>query len=179
MQRVVLLLRDVFDYSARETAKALAISEANARTLHLRARRAMSAYDAERTSSTHKRHEAAKTALERFMTCVAEGDVAGFERLLAADARTLTDGGGEFHAGTGPVTGRKNVALLFVGLSKKSTAAVRMDLQTLNGQPAFIIQRLPREGFASKFVLTGDVDANGRLTRIYVVLASRKLTSVH
>jgi RNA polymerase sigma-70 factor, ECF subfamily len=38
MQRVVLILRDVFDYSARETAGALAISEANARTTHLRAR---------------------------------------------------------------------------------------------------------------------------------------------
>ena len=40
MQRATLLLRDVFDYSARGAAGALGLSEANARTTHLRARRA-------------------------------------------------------------------------------------------------------------------------------------------
>src|SRR4029077_2785208 len=43
MQRATLLLRDVFDYSGREAARALGISEASARTTHLRARRALAA----------------------------------------------------------------------------------------------------------------------------------------
>src|SRR5205807_6487914 len=47
-QRAVLLLRDVFDYSVRETASALDLSEANTKTIHHRARQAMSAYDAAR-----------------------------------------------------------------------------------------------------------------------------------
>ena len=44
-QRAVLLLRDVFDYSVRETAAALGMSEPNVKTTHHRARRAMAAYD--------------------------------------------------------------------------------------------------------------------------------------
>src|SRR5690242_9027045 len=51
-QRAVLLLRDVFDYSARETAAALDISEANVRIVHHRARGAMRAYDGERCVPT-------------------------------------------------------------------------------------------------------------------------------
>ena len=54
MQRAALLLRDVFDYSARETARALGISEANARTTHLRARRALAAYEATRRPITRR-----------------------------------------------------------------------------------------------------------------------------
>ena len=49
-QRAVLLLRDVFDYSVRETARALGFTEANVKTLHLRARRALAAYDRTRRS---------------------------------------------------------------------------------------------------------------------------------
>jgi RNA polymerase sigma-70 factor (ECF subfamily) len=51
-QRAVLLLRDVFDYAVRETAEALDLSEANVKTTHLRARRAMEAYDRERCVPT-------------------------------------------------------------------------------------------------------------------------------
>jgi RNA polymerase sigma-70 factor (ECF subfamily) len=43
-QRAVLILRDVFDYSAAEVASALNMSEGNVRTVHHRARRAMRTY---------------------------------------------------------------------------------------------------------------------------------------
>src|SRR5207244_2976494 len=46
--RAVLLLRDVFDYSIKETAAALDRSEANVKTTHHRARRAMAGYDSAR-----------------------------------------------------------------------------------------------------------------------------------
>ncbi len=179
MQRAVLLLRDVFDYSGRETARALGISEANARTTHVRARRAMSAHDAERGSLTPTPTDAAKTALERFLTCISQGDVAAVESLLSADARALTDGGGEFHANIQPVVGRARVAALFVGLARHSEPPTRIEAHVFNGQPGFLIERLPRPGFASKFVITADVDAEGCVARIYTVLASRKLKAIH
>ena len=179
MQRAVLLLRDVFDYSVRETAKALDISETNARTTHMRARRVIRGYDTDRTPSRRERHDMAAAALERFLTFVSQGDVDAVESLLAADARALTDGGGEFHANTRPVVGAANVARLFVGLATRSESVVRVQRQVLNGQPAFVIQRVVCTGYAPKFVLLADVDDGGCLTCVYSVLASRKLAGVH
>ena len=178
MQRAVLLLRDVFDYSVRETACALGISQANARTTHLRARRAMRGYEALRLPSGRARTEAAKMTLERFLACVSQGDVTAVEALLAADARALTDGGGEFHANTQPIAGRASVARFFVGLAKQSGPVIRIDRRLLNGQPALVVERSARAGSASRFIVTADIDAAGSLSRIYTVLASRKLMAV-
>jgi hypothetical protein len=66
----------------------------------------MSGYDSERGRPLRDRQATARAALEQFLACVSRGDVAGVESLLAADARALSDGGGEFHANVKPVLGR-------------------------------------------------------------------------
>ena len=175
-QRAVLLLRDVFDYSGRETAAALGISEANVRTTHSRARRAMKGYEDDRL--IRRDWDRAVQALDRFLACVADGDVAGVEAWLAADVRALTDGGGEFHVNVQPVVGRTSVAALFIGLARRSSSVLRIAAHVLNGQPAYVIERTPTPGFAPRLVLTADFDASGRLTQLYTVVASRKLTAV-
>jgi RNA polymerase sigma-70 factor (ECF subfamily) len=178
MQRAVLLLRDVFDYSVRQTAEACHISEANVRTTHGRARRAMHAYESRRRGPTNKRRASALRALQQFMASVANGDVVAVESLLTADVRMLSDGGGEFSAALQPVVGRRNVAAFFVGLAAQSTPVVTSEIRVLNSLPALVIDRVPRQGVASQFTLHVDVDDEGRLTEIYVVLASCKLTAV-
>ena len=95
MQRATLLLRDVFDYSAREAARALGISEASARTTHLRARRALAAYDARRRPLTAEVQRREAAALQRFLACVTAGDVAEW-RPAGRGARAVSDSGGEF-----------------------------------------------------------------------------------
>src|SRR4051812_29187077 len=74
-QRAVLLLRDVFELSVEETAKALDLSAANVKTTLHRARVAMESYDLERiplTEETIAKHQA---VLERFLAALVEGDV--------------------------------------------------------------------------------------------------------
>jgi DNA-directed RNA polymerase specialized sigma24 family protein len=61
-QRAVLLLTDVFDYSASEVSKALAMSEGNARIIHHRARKAMSSYDGQRSLPTPSNQERTQQA---------------------------------------------------------------------------------------------------------------------
>src|SRR5207248_2077949 len=72
-QRAVLLLRDVFDYSVRETAGALGLSEANVKTTHHRARRAMRAYDASRVPPTRSVQDRTAAVLQRFLSCLRDG----------------------------------------------------------------------------------------------------------
>jgi RNA polymerase sigma-70 factor (ECF subfamily) len=178
MQRAAMLLRDVFDYSVRETAEALGITEANTKTTHLRARRAMAAYEASRRPPTLERQGRTRAALERFLDCVATGDVAGVEAMLADDVRAVSDAGGEFHSNRVPVSGRKKVAALFLGVAKKMGPLVRSEIRTLNGLPAFVGGTARRAGYAPTWVVQAEVDEEGRILRLYTVLASAKLARV-
>src|SRR5262247_1621751 len=76
-QRAVLLLRDVFDYSVKETAGALGMSEPNVKTTHHRARHAMSAYDQERRAPSAALSAQTQEALTRLVTCLVNQDAPG------------------------------------------------------------------------------------------------------
>jgi len=178
MQRAVLLLRDVFDYSVREAADACAISEANVRTTHRRARLAIEGRDSSHRQPTSENVARGLATLEQFIASIAVGDMTALESLLSEHVRFLSDGAGEFNAAIRPVIGRKQVAALFAGLAKVSAPVVASEFRVLNGLPALVVERLPAPGFARIFTLQAEIDDEGRLTDIYVVLASRKLTAV-
>ena len=177
LQRAVLLLRDVFDYSVRETARALQQSEANIKTIHSRARRRMKSYEAERQPPTAAVQHRTRDALHRFLTALQAGDVPAVEALLARDVRSLSDGGGEFNAARNPVIGRDRVARLCVGLAR--FAPVRTELRVLSGLPALVME-FPDLGptWAPRAVLQCEIDADGLIRRVYSVLATRKLAGV-
>jgi RNA polymerase sigma-70 factor (ECF subfamily) len=177
-QRAVLLLRDVFDYSVRETADALGMSEANIKVTHHRARRAMAAYDQRRCVPTRELQASTREALERFLVALSQADTAAMESLLADDVRHLSDGG-EFPAAHRPVVGRSKVTRLFFGLNRRLGPEAASFIQEVNGLPALLIDfglRDPR--FAPRGVVRVDVDAQGRIAVVHAVLASRKLTAV-
>jgi hypothetical protein len=67
----------VFDYSARATAELLSLSEENIRITHLRARRAIRAYDRNRCQPTKARQEQTRRTLEQFIRCLITQDVDG------------------------------------------------------------------------------------------------------
>lgn len=179
MQRAVLLLRDVFDYSVRETADALGISEANVKTTHLRARRAMRDYEQARCVPTRSLQQQAGQALERFMQYLRSNDVDGIENLLVGDARALSDGGGEFHAARNPVKGRDKVLLFYRSLVKQAGTNWRVQLRFLNGLPALVTEAIePWPGYAPRTAMLLGFDADGRINRVYSILASRKMKAV-
>ncbi|MFN7935657.1 MAG: sigma-70 family RNA polymerase sigma factor [Bryobacteraceae bacterium] len=174
LQRAVLLLRDVFDYSVRETAEALSVSEANIKTSHLRARRAMAAYDASRVPHEVERN---RGVFERFLEYLTTGDVEGVESMLAADVITLSDSAGEFRAASVPVKSRANVAKLFLSLAKKFPPS-QMEARLINGVWSYMVGRPPLPGLAPLSMMQTELDAEGRIRRIYLVLASQKLAAV-
>jgi len=178
-QRAVLLLRDVFDYSVKETAEALGMSEANVKTTHHRARRAMSDYDRERRLPTRSLQERTRKVLEQFLSCLSRHDVSGVEALLADGARHLGDGGGEFFAARVPIVGREKIALFYARLSEQLSKVTRVELRMLNGLPAVITELSGvGDGYAPRIVTLCDLDEDGRIKQMHVVLASRKLTAI-
>jgi predicted DNA-binding protein YlxM (UPF0122 family) len=184
-QRAVLLLRDVFDYSIKETAEALSMSEPNVKTTHHRARRTMRDYDRKRRLPTRSLQERTRRAMERFLSCLHNHDVVGAEALLAADVAHVADGGGEFIAARTPVVGRHKVALFnqkialsYLRKAELEPYSVRVYWLMFNGLPARVVEMddLPQK-YAPRIVTTCELDEAGNIKRIFNVLATRKLTA--
>jgi RNA polymerase sigma-70 factor, ECF subfamily len=175
-QRAVLLLRDVFDYSVKETARALGLSEPNVKTTHHRARRALEPYEKARCRPTIALAAEAQAALQRFLHAMSTNDAAALEALLAADARALSDGGGEQHAARKPVVGKKRVASMYLGLARTSPPPLHAEIRVINGLPALVAE-LPERGerMPRRFTLQCAVGEGGRITAVYSVVAARKL----
>jgi RNA polymerase sigma-70 factor, ECF subfamily len=177
-QRAVLLLRDVFDYSVKETADALDLSEPNVKTTHHRARQSMAAYDGHRVRPTATVQDASRRALFQFLQRLQANDVAGVEALLADDVKTTTDGGGEFRSALRTIVGRDKVARFYFAVSSVGQGHTAR-VMTLNGLPAAVIDTAvvpPR--VAPRSVMQVHVDAAGRIRHIYVVSATSKLSAL-
>lgn len=177
-KRAVLLLRDVFDYSVLETADALDLSEANVKTSHHRARNAMAAYDAARQVPTSMRQESTRKSLVQFLRALEQHDVGAIESLLAEDVRTTTDGGGQFRAALRTIAGREKVMRFYLALAENAAQGiVRMPM--LNGVPSVVVDiPSPAAGIAPRFTLTAELNRDGRIAHLYVVLATRKLSAI-
>jgi RNA polymerase sigma-70 factor (ECF subfamily) len=178
-QRAVLLLRDVFDYSARATAELLTLSEENVRITHLRARRAMRDYDRNRCQPTSALQEQTRQVLGQFIRCLVTQDVDGAASLLAASARAVTDGGSEYTALHRPLVGRNPVLTLHMRVAQRRGAGARVEFRSINGLPAVIIEyasAIKRQ--APRAVLRCELDSTGHIRELHTILASRKLTAV-
>lgn len=179
-QRAALLLRDVLGHSVRETAQLLDTSEANVRVLHLRARRALEAYDRERCipdAALYQRHRA---ALEALLRCLLAQDAAGLEALLTESVRTVTDANGAYTALAAPLAGRARVARFYRQAARhRQHAGVHSALVDANGLPA-LFTRLDRpvRRQAPRSLLRVELDATDRIREIQVVLAPPKLDAL-
>jgi RNA polymerase sigma-70 factor (ECF subfamily) len=178
-ERAVLLLRDVYDYSTRECADALELSEPNVKTTLHRARRALAEYDRDRNPPTEPLRASTASALERLLSCFATQDAGAMAALLAHDVEAISDGGGRFYAAQKPVRGREKVALFFSSVMRETgTAPVRFMARSWNGLPGVMIERdgMP-DRYAPRFTFSVELDGEGLIRRTYAVLNPAKLES--
>jgi RNA polymerase sigma-70 factor (ECF subfamily) len=176
-QRAVLLLREVFEYSVRETAGVLEMSETQVKVTHHRARKKMAAAPILLPSTSENAHTQA--ALERFLAALMTNDPAAVEACLADGVRAVSDGGGEFTAALRPVNGKARVTRFFLGVQKKFRPKGVFELRTLNGEPALVADfESDVAGAAPRWVMRCQADGEGRVTQLHILLATRKLTHV-
>ncbi|MEX2207637.1 MAG: sigma-70 family RNA polymerase sigma factor [Myxococcota bacterium] len=179
-QRAVLLLRDVVGAPAREVARILALSEANVRVIHTRARRAMETYDRSRCAPTAELQARHRAALEGFLGALLAQDVSALEAWLAESARTVTDSAGNYTALASELEGRARVARFYVQAARnRQTGEPRAEIRILNGLPALVIRLgRPVRRQAPLTVIGLELDGEGRIARVLTVLATRKLAAL-
>ena len=170
LQRAVLVLHDVFDYSHAEVGQAIGRTAAASRQLLRRARLQLG--DATRPTSPPT--DVARELVTRFVDAASAGDVEGFLGALAPDVVLMSDGGGRVPAVPRPLAGRSRVAQFLGGVSRKSSArgtAWGPVIPTeLNARPALLVYQ--DGALTNAFVL--DVTGEG-VTAIYVVRNPDKL----
>jgi RNA polymerase sigma-70 factor (TIGR02957 family) len=133
-ERAAYVLREAFAYSHREVADLIGTTEANARQLHSRARKRVAAD--QQTQQVDPRQW--RTLVERFLAAAQFGDVAGLEKLLAADVVSRADGGGKVRAARNPVVGREHVARYLIGALERFGAGIVPYFAHANGEPALV-----------------------------------------
>ncbi len=161
-ERAVYVLREAFGYGHREIAGLLELSEANCRQLYRRA--------AQRVAAPRPRFEPDPQELQSlisgFMAAARQGDLAGLERLLAADVVYVADGGGVVGAARRPILGREKVARFLIGALRKYVAGVPVSLVEVNGAPAL--------SYAGQAVVQFDFE-NGLVTGLRGIVNPEKL----
>jgi RNA polymerase sigma-70 factor (ECF subfamily) len=162
LERAAFLLHDVFDHSYTQVADTLGRNEAACRQLASRARtrvraaRPAGARPARAGSSSVDAKHAA--LLSAFITASRSGDTAALTRLLASDARLVTDGGGKVTAALNVIEGAERVAAFLVGVVRKGWTddmAVRFD--SINGLPGLILSGPRGLVQTNAFEIEGDV----------------------
>ena len=164
-ERVVFVLREVFDMPYDEIAPALDKTPAAVRQIAHRAREHVAA----RRPRMQVGRAEQEAVLERFMAAVNSGDVKSLLDVLAPDVVLVADGGGMVSAVRRPIVGGEHVARL---LSRFPTLApgARIATMWLNGAPSL---RVDIDGNLDTAISV--VVESGRITRIYAMRNPRKM----
>ena len=170
-ERAVFLLREVFQYDYPEIASIVERTATNCRQILARARAHIDAHKPRFEVSAAQRAALA----ERFFAASRDGDLAGLERLLAADVAFYGDGGGKAPAVAKPVRGRVQVARFVAGLLRRAAFDhLQVRPASVNGQPG--LQIFAPDG-AVLAVLSLHI-ADGQVQAIHNVLNPDKLRHV-
>ena len=174
LERAAFLLHDVFDYSFSQVADALDRNEAACRQLASRARtrvkeaRPRGLTPPRSATSIDPKHQ---QLLSAFIIASQSGDIEALTRLLASDARIVTDGGGKVPAALNVIEGADRVAAFVAGVVRKGfTGDMSIRFQMVNGLPGLLI--VGPNGLVQTSAFEFDGDA---VTAIYIVRNPDKL----
>lgn len=132
VERAVFVLHDLFDVPYGEVAGVVDRSEATCRQIAARARRHVAARQQRFDPPAAERDR----LVERFFAAIEAGDVAGLERILAADVVFTGDGGGNKLAVRHPILGALRVARMLAGIVRQAQRyGLRLEPVVVNGGP--------------------------------------------
>ncbi|GGZ89221.1 RNA polymerase sigma-70 factor [Streptomyces subrutilus] len=168
-ERVVFVLREVFDVGYEEIAAAIDKSPAAVRQIAHRARRHV---DARRPREVVTAGEG-RAVVESFRRALDGGGLQGLLDVLAPEVVLVSDGGGIRQAAVRPVRGADKVARFMAGGLGKNRLPLTVGLTAVNGSPALVVH------------LAGELDGvmavrveGSRIVGLYYVRNPEKLSRV-
>ena len=168
LERVVFVLREVFDLPMAEIAQAVDRSEPAVRQLAHRAREHVHArrprYDPDPAEHRH--------LIEAFLVACREGDLERLLELLSPQVQLVSDGGGAISAARRPINGAEPVIRFLFGLARKYRGS-GVELVELNGGPGLV---MTDDGTPIATVQLGIRD--GRIERIWSMRNPAKLSAL-
>ena len=159
-QRVVFVLREVFQHSYQSIAEIVGKQEAACRQMMTRARGAI-----ERArQSPPVRGAVAQSVVTRFVNAVLQGDEKELLGVLAQNAVLIGDGGGKVASILNPVYGAERIARFFMGIIRKESRVWEVQPAIVNSGAGLLTFRDGRLQSVTSVSVEGD-----RITAIYSV----------
>jgi RNA polymerase sigma-70 factor, ECF subfamily len=171
VERVVLLLADVFGESFTDIAGVVEKTPAACRKIASRARQRVRDERRERHASDRKTQIEVATA---FSVAAATGDVRALIALLSTDALLLSDGGENRHAARRPIVTPDRIARFVINVFKKMPQDASLEGGIVNGEQAFLWSRSTSLGTVTDGVLVVEV-RGGLISGIFIQINPDKL----
>ncbi len=135
-ERAAYVLREAFDYPYGQIAGILRSTEPAVRQTVSRARKHMTGGRRVPVTAAAQRE-----LLTTFVSAARSGDLAGLERLFAADVTSLSDGNGAARVARRPVAGSLRVARFLTAISTWFWDGLEVRWATTNGQTSAVLRR--------------------------------------
>ena len=155
-ERAALVLREAFAYDYSRLAEVLDTTEAAARQLVSRGRRALEGQRRQAVDPAQRNR-----VLGAFVAAAQGGDLAALEAVLVSDAVAISDGGGLVSAARRPVHGAEQVARFVLGVLEKFGQGVRSIPVMANGEFAILAVRDTADGVEPVALWALDVGDEG------------------
>jgi RNA polymerase sigma-70 factor (ECF subfamily) len=167
-ERAAYVLREAFEYSHRDIAEVLDMTESNVRQIVTRARRHIGG---ERRALATKAEQ--ERLLRAFLIAAQQGELSALERLLGSDVVSTSDGGGAVRAALAPIRGRAKVARFITSFASHWWTGATITWIEANGRVAALVSR---EGRAYGLVSAETSDT--KIEQIMWVINPAKLASI-
>ena len=133
-ERAVFLLHEIFDYPFSEIGMMLSKSPATCRQIFHRARQALQDKRARFESEPQRQRQ----LLLSFLSASQAGNMEAMTNLLAQDAVSWSDGGGNVQTNLKPIYGQQAVARFWLSVTRKNQQPLTETLAEINDSPAIL-----------------------------------------
>jgi len=133
-ERAVFLLHEIFDYPFSEIGMMLSKSPATCRQIFHRARQALQ----DKRARFDPEPQRQRQLLLSFLSASQAGNMEAMTNLLAQDAVSWSDGGGNVQTNLKPIYGQQAVARFWLSVTRKNQQPLTETLAEINGSPAIL-----------------------------------------